>query len=717
MPPTDTEYLEGDIPAGNRSFRHLWRVAGFLVPHRRLVLTALVFMLGAIGLELVMPFITRTAIDRYLVPYCVKLDTDKIAEQDRRLLTGAVPENGRFIRSHYWYLRKKHWRDMDPALTGRIRSVGAVGERQWYAAVSDDRTDRLAERYPNLFVQAGSYRLIAGEDLQKLAASDLKTLRGSDARGLVLMSLLFACAACALLGVSYCQSVYLEQAGQLMMLDLRLHFFGHILDRSLMFFSRNSVGKLVTRLNNDVQNMAELFRNMLIGLFKDLLMFAGIAAVMFALNARLAVLCMLVVPVMAGTAFLFARISKKIFRRLKGYTGRLNTQLQETLAGMTAVKLLGAQGPVLDRLIRTNRRYFRAGIAQIKMFVVFTPLMEFLGSFAVALIIWYGGGIVIQDRLSLGTLVAFITYMQMLLVPVRNVSEKYNQLQGALASVERIFSVLDAPPASLPQNGSDIRPSGADHGKAAVAFVSVCFGYESTKPVFDDLDLVVPRNQVVAVVGPSGSGKSTLVNLLLRLYEPRRGCILLDGRPLDAFSREEMADRVALVSQESVLLSSSLKHNITLGRSSVTQEMLNTALSASGTASWLDTLPQGIDTPIGEGGRILSQGQYQMLALARALAGDPRILILDEAFSQVDPRTEQRITRRLAALMAGRTCIMVAHRLSTARQADRILVMREGRIVQDGDHPALMAAGGFYADMVTLDNNLESGREVAACTR
>lgn len=697
----DTGFLEGDRFDTSFKVNLVFRVTAFLVPHRRWVAVASGLILVSILLELAMPYITRSAIDGYLVPYYLRLDADGMPSELRQALLASADPAALVMDPTGWYLPESNWRELDPGLTARLRGSGAVGARRWYGAPIDDRTGRLAERYPDLFVRAKGRILIADDHLEGLATADLRQLRRSDAYGLIFMAALFSITAVAILAVSFFQTICLERAGQHMMMDLRLFLYHHILSRSLLFFSKNPVGKLVTRINNDVQSIAELFRNMLVGLFKDLFLFAGIAVVMFALNARLAAVCMLTAPFMAVIAYFFARISRRIFRRLKGYTGQLNTLLQETLAGITAVKLMGAEGPILGKLTDANTRYFKAGMAQTRMFAVFTPLMDFLGSLAIALIIWYGGGIVIQDRLSLGTLVAFIAYMQMLLIPVRDLSEKYNQLQGALASLERIYAVLDAPEtlsvvAATPKAATDEAPD--------IVFRSVSFGYRPERNVFENFNLTISKGQTIALVGPSGAGKSTLVNLLLRLHDPRKGTIFLNGRDLTSVPTTDLAHRVALVGQEMILLAADIRENITLGRQDISPEQLEDAMDISGVTTWLNDLAEGAGTRIGEGGRPLSQGQCQMLALARALAGNPGILILDEAFSQIDPQSEELITSRLPSIMSGRTCIIVAHRLSTARQAQRILVLRNGGIVEDGDHRTLVDAGGIYADMTALEN-------------
>lgn len=698
----DAASPEGDPlgTSGDRTLIH--RAASFLAPHRRRLIMAALLVFAAIGLELAMPFITRTAVDRYLVPYFLRLDARQIPPQLKQQFSeSTTPKTALRFENHY-YVAEDNWSGLDPALASLLRQSGAVDTQRWYRVTTNPATEAIVARHPRFFIQTDVHLFISEDDLQNLPKHDLKELRAPDARALLLLALLYAATAISLLAVSFFYTICIERTGQQIMMELRVLLYGHVLRRSLLFFTRNPVGKLVTRINNDTQGVAELFCNLTSGLFKDIFLFAGITIAMFAMHPRLAAVCLLIVPFMAVIASVFARTSRRIFRRLKGYTGKINTLLQETLAGLTALKLIGAQAAMLEKLVRANTLYYRAGLAQVKMFAVFSPLMELVGSLAVAMILWHGGGSVLRDRISLGTLVAFLGYMQMLLVPIRDLAEKYSQLQGALTSAERIVAVLDDPD-TLPVMPRIGRSPGEEYD---IRFESVDFSYRPELHIFKNFYLDIPWGQTVALVGPSGGGKSTLVNLLLRLYDPQSGRILLGGRGINTFSSNDLAHRIALVSQELVVLAASIKDNITLGRPGVTREMLNKAVDISGVESWAHGLVDGIDTRIGEGGRPLSQGQYQMLSLARALAGDPRILILDEAFSQIDPDSERLIASKLPVIMSGRTCITIAHRISTARHSQRILVMRKGRIVEDGDHDSLMAHDGIYANMVSLDNVL-----------
>lgn len=703
----DFGYLEGDHLGRPRDLGLLRRLYPFLRPRLGLVGAASALIMVLIALELAMPYVTRLAIDRRLTPHYLRLDLSRLPPDLGAELDAALGRDGRVELGHARWVAKRAWRELDPALTTQVRQSGAVGPREWYGAPADQAGRDLARGHPAWFSTAGGLVLIPVERLDGLDRAELGVLRGRDAVGLGLWAAAFAALAVLLLTVSFFQTMTLERAGQGMVLDLRLALYQNILARPMAFFHENPVGKLVTRTNNDIQNLAELFRGLLVGLFRDLFLAVGVAGVMLALDWRLALLCLALAPLVAFLAWRLSFLAREIFRRVQGQIGRINTLLSEMVSGISQIKLLNAERPLIARLGRLNQEHFRAGMTQVRLFAVFLPLVELLGALAVALIIWRGGGWVIQDRLSLGTLVAFISYFAMFLAPIRDLAEKYHMLQGALASAERILVLMDQPEPEpeaadareAAEDSTGNGPSGGD-----LRFERVGFGYRPDQPVLSGFDLAIPQGQFTALVGPSGSGKSTLVNLVLRLYEPWSGRILLDGREVGRMSRAELTRRVALVGQETVLVRGSVARNVSLDRPRVTPSRLAEALEISGAAAWVNELPDGIDTMVGQGGRRLSQGQRQMLALARALAGDPWVLILDEAFSQVDPASEQAIQQALPRVMAGRTTLLVAHRLSTARRAERILVMKNGRLVEDGDHAALLAAGGLYADMVGLED-------------
>jgi ATP-binding cassette subfamily B protein len=532
-----------------------------------------------------------------------------------------------------------------------------------------------------------------------ITASDLAT--ATRLAGVARLSLLFLGLVATGFFANFLQVVVLEWAGQRIMHTMRQDLFRHLLSLANAFFNRNPVGKLVTRLTNDIQNMHEMFTSVIVTLFNDLVRLAGILIILLLMNWRLALMMLVLVPVIVVNTMLFSRLARVAFREIRTQLARLNSFLQEVIGGISVIQLFSREDYTRERFAELNDSYLERSLYQIKIFGIFMPLLEVLSSVAVGLIIWYGGGQIIQEKMTLGMLVAFLSYMRLFFQPLRDLSQKYSIVQSALASAERIFQLLDSEN-TLPAPAKPWRPARL---AGAIEFAGVSFGYRSDSPVVRELNFRVAPGETLAIVGATGAGKTTIINLLERFYDPDRGVVRVDGHDLKEFDPIFLRRRIGLVMQEVYLFPATVRENIVLDRE-LSEERLAAVVADAQLTETIAALPLGLETRLGEAGLDLSAGQRQLLALARVLARDPRILVLDEATASIDTETEMLIEKALAATLANRSSVVIAHRLSTIRRADRILVMDHGRIVEEGSHEELMRRpGGRYRRLQDLQSD------------
>ncbi|MBZ5588705.1 MAG: ABC transporter ATP-binding protein/permease [Acidobacteriia bacterium] len=486
--------------------------------------------------------------------------------------------------------------------------------------------------------------------------------------------------------------------GQLVMRDLRDALFAHLQRLEVAWFSRTPAGRVITRLTSDVEALNELFTSGLVDILADLSVLGGIAAILFALDWRLALVAFAVLPFMILLSGWFRGRARTIYREVRTRIAAINTHLQEHLAGMSVVQLARAEGRTSAAFKELDAKHRDVNIRGVFYYAVFYPMVELLIAAGMALLLVFGGVWKYAGTLSIGVLYAFLQYVQRFFRPIADLAENYNILQTSFAAAERLKGLLGTEP-GIVQPVTPLAPPGR---VGTFEFDAVWFAYEEENWVLRDIGFAARSGERLAVVGHTGAGKSTLVNLLLRFYDVQRGGVLVAGADVRRWDLAQLRRRFAAVLQEIDCFAGTLRENVSLGRRGVDDRRMRWALEQVGAATLLDRLPQGLDTVLGERGTGLSVGERQLVSFARALVGDPEFLLLDEATSSVDPLTEAVIQRALERLLAGRTALIIAHRLATVVGCDRVLVMHSGRLVEQGHHEELLARGGLYRALYEL---------------
>lgn len=528
--------------------------------------------------------------------------------------------------------------------------------------------------------------------------------------------LLLSALAVVLFVLNFFQNFVMEYAGQLMMHDLRMEMFAHIQKLPVSYYSKNTVGRLSTRVTNDIQNMQEMFTSIMTFVIKDTVMLLSILVVLVVMDVKLSLTLFFIIPFVVLSTWLFSEKSREIYRRLRSNIAEINSMFSECIGGIKVIQIFTQQRKMMSDFKMLNHENYVAGMRQVKVLGTFMPIIDLLSSVALASVIFYGGGRVVAESITLGTLVAFISYTKMFFRPVRDLSEKHNILQNALASGERIVQILDAREESI---------GGSEELKAieSLEFKNVSFQYEGSKnrddnkamtikgvdqssakaasedirnEVIKDVSFKVRKGEALAILGPTGSGKTSLMNLIVRFYQHGSGQILINGQNIDSYSTQSIRSKIAIVTQEPYLFSGTIRENITPPDCIITEVQLDEILELSYLKSVIDHLPKGVDTMISQGGSSLSSGERQLISIARAFAHKPDLIIFDEATSYVDTESEEKIRVATAKLRENRTSITIAHRLRSAMTADNIIVLKDGIIIESGSHDNLMNLGGFY---------------------
>ncbi len=531
-----------------------------------------------------------------------------------------------------------------------------------------------------------------------LSASAIQEIQRHDTKGIMNLGLLFFILIIVGVVFNYIQTYLLQWTVQRIIYQIRKLIFEHIQSLSLAFFDRNPVGRLVTRVMNDTQTLNDMYANIMVNIFNDFFVLLGIIIVMLQMNWQLALLAFIAIPLIGIATNIYRTVARQAYRQVRVKLAKINASLSENISGIRIIQLFNKQNKSYEQFEEINRDHFSSSWKEMTANAVFRPSMDLIYDFVLAILIWFGGGRAISHLINFGTLYAFIVYVEQFFQPINDLTEKYNILQSAMASSERIFILLDTDdripnpqfPVALPSVSGRIE------------FDHVWFAYQGEDWVLKDVSFTVEPGQTVAFVGATGAGKSSILSLISRLYDVQKGSIRVDGIDIRQFEKEQLRQHIGVVLQDVFLFTGDVASNIRLNQTNIADESIMDIIEKVNATGFISKLPLGIHEPVQERGSTFSFGERQLLSFARALAYDPSILVLDEATSNIDTETETLIQNALVTLMEGRTTLIVAHRLSTIQHADQIIVMHKGKVREKGTHQALLQLGGLYHDLYEL---------------
>jgi len=547
-----------------------------------------------------------------------------------------------------------------------------------------------------LFLLASSIFELIGPILTKIAID--VHIKNSDYSGLRNIAIIYIGLLTGGFICGYLHNYIMGMVGQKIMYDMRKKIFSRMQNLSVAYFDKNPVGRLMTRLTNDVDTLNEMFTSGVIAIFNDIFIITGIIVILVSLNLKLALITFSVLPLLFYGTFLFRRKVRETYRLIRLRIAKINSFLQENIIGMNIVQLFSRERRNFEEFDRLNKDHMNAFLKTILYYSVFFPGVEIIGSLAITLILWYGGINVIREAVTFGSLVAFIQYARRFYRPIQDLSEKYNIMQSAMASSERIFKLLDEK-----EIINDAKtPIILTQRCCAIEFKNVWFAYKNEDYVLKDISFSVHQGEKIAIVGATGAGKTTIINLLARFYDVKKGEISIDGVDIRDISKESLRKNIGIVLQDVFLFSGNIRDNISLGDTSISEDKITDSSIRTNADKFISQMPENYNEEIMERGSNFSTGQKQLIAFSRALAYDPQILVLDEATSNIDTETEILIQQALKTLMEGRTSIIIAHRLSTIQNADNIIVMHKGEIRERGNHQELIKKRGIYYKLYEL---------------
>jgi ATP-binding cassette subfamily B multidrug efflux pump len=693
------------------------RMLHYLRPYTLLFVLSVAALLLATAGELLLPVILRRATDSYILPYYRAVRLQSLRPETRALLGPVAGPPGIGVLDGLYFLPSGKLSAVSGREALRMQQEGSLLSENYFVirqAGGQPDVQQVIAAHPQLFLRDGQIAAITEANLRKLSREEIRIVRRGDYQGL---SRVFRSFLVILVGVfiSTFFQVYLEAyVGQMIMRDMRTQLYDHTLRRSLKFIDTNPVGRLVSRITNDVETINELFTTVLSSLLKDFSMMIGVMVALFLMSPRLGFISLLTLPPVFVLTALFRVRARDAFRRVRLAVSRLNAFVSEHISGMRIVQMFVQERKTGRQFQERSGELLQASLGEMFVFASFRPLVDLLGTVSLAVVVYFGAKFLQSDLVSLGVLIAFLNLIRMFYQPVMDLSEKYNILQSAMAGAERVFALLDTTEA-IPEPARGVS---LQRVTGLIEFDRVCFSYKEGEPVLKDLSFTVNPGETVAIVGYTGAGKTTITSLLTRLWDVQSGSIRLDGVDIRDMPTSDLRSRVQSVLQEVFLFSGTILDNIRLG-SEIPLEKVHRAVRLARADSFIEGYPEGLETQLHERGSNLSMGQRQLLSFARVLAHNPDVLVLDEATGNIDTETEKLIQNALEKLLKDRTSLVIAHRLSTIRHADRILVLHKGQLCESGTHEQLIHKRGMYYNlyrMQYLDQAEASAAEAQSST-
>ncbi|WP_260445660.1 ABC transporter ATP-binding protein [Metabacillus elymi] len=688
----------------------LHKMLSFAKPYwRRILLSILLTGLIVIA-TLAQPYIIKVAIDSYINGIYSPMIS--VEESRGNELEEELEQQKLTYEKSASFQKEVYFRIKDPLPTDELVSdtekAAIVSIKNvhylvygWNVGLSGSENYQLQKSANEIRIDGKMY------PVTQLSSKDVDLFRNNDYEGLILLGILYFLLIIGSSIFMYHQHNILQFTGQSIIYDIRQTIFNHLSKMPISFYDKNPIGRLVTRITHDVEALNQLYSQVIVNLVKEVLILIGIVIIMLHMSLKLTLISLIMIPAVALTTFYFKTVMRKAQRYIRLILSRLNSFLAENLSGMTVIQLFAREEKQLERFNELNKQHYRAGMRQTILNSIFNPSIGLFGNISLALLVWYGGSNVLEGAITFGVVYAFTHYVRQFFEPLRGLADQFNQIQAALASAERIFETLDTKPTIVnPSNPKKFE----NKVRGKIEFQHVSFAYKDEEWVLNDIDFSIKPGETIGIVGETGAGKSSIIQLINRFYDIQKGRITLDNVNIKEVQISELRRHIGIIQQDGFVFSGNVFDNIRLNNLNISNEEIIKVAKSVNIDTFFRSLPQQYETMLGEQGTVLSTGQNQLLSFLRAIIADPDVLILDEATANIDTETEAVVQQTLKAISKNRTTIIIAHRLSTIQHADKIIVLKKGKVIEMGNHQELLRKKQAYYQLCRSQNKSKSQR-------